>query len=174
MRTLIAAIVLSIGLPAKANTWGTDLTDLWYNPSESGWGINIVHQERLLFLTFFLYGANGAPVWYSASDVQFAGTTSGGAWIFSGGLYQTTGPWFGVPSYNSSLVNYRQVGTITVTVPEISAATVTYSVDGVTVQKNVQRAALKANDASGTYVGAMIGTYSSCIRRVRTATLKSL
>jgi hypothetical protein len=59
-------------------------------------------------------------------------------------------------------VSYRQVGTVTLTVSEISAATLSFTVDGVTNQKSIRRASLKANDASGTYVGAMIGTYTNC------------
>jgi hypothetical protein len=92
MRLTIAAIVLAASLPSKANTWGTDLSDLWYNASESGWGVNIVHQEKLLFLTFFLYGANGAPVWYSASDVQYTAKNAAGALIFSGSLLPNDWP----------------------------------------------------------------------------------
>ena len=39
-----AALVASflVSLPAGATNFGTDYTDLWWNPSESGWGVNLI------------------------------------------------------------------------------------------------------------------------------------
>jgi len=43
-RFLVAAILVCAPSVANAlNTWGTDMSDLWWNPNESGWGINIAH-----------------------------------------------------------------------------------------------------------------------------------
>ncbi len=42
-------------------------TDLWWNPEESGWGINFTHQGEILFATLFTYGADGEPDWFAMS-----------------------------------------------------------------------------------------------------------
>lgn len=146
---------------ASSNSFGTDLSDLWYLPAESGWGVNVIHQGDILFVTFFVYGPSGVPIWYSGSETRYTATQPNGALVFTGPLYQTTGPWLG-GTFNPANVGYRQVGTVTFTVTKISAATLTYTVDNVTVQKNVSRATWRGNDISGSYIGATIGTYSSC------------
>src|SRR4029450_7840006 len=37
--------------------------DLWWNASESGWGMNITHQDDILFATLFTYAADGQGMW---------------------------------------------------------------------------------------------------------------
>ena len=69
----------------------TDYTDIWYDPPESGWGVNIVQSNNFLFMTFFLYGSDGRPTWYVAQVTQDA---SGN---FNGTLYQATGTYFALP-----------------------------------------------------------------------------
>ena len=32
-------------------------TGMWWNPDESGWGINVVHQGDIVFATLFTYDA---------------------------------------------------------------------------------------------------------------------
>jgi len=65
-----------------------DHTDLWWNPQESGWGLNVVqHGAGPIFATWFVYGADGSPQWY---------VVPGGKWTspiaFTGSIYRTTGP----------------------------------------------------------------------------------
>src|SRR5258706_1697881 len=129
-----------------------------------GWGVNVIHQGDILFLTFFVYGATNAPVWYSASEVRYTNSLSDGSLVFTGPLYQTSGPWLGGP-FNPANVGYRQVGNVTFTATRINAATVTYTADNVTVQKNVSRATWRGNDVSGSYVGATVGTGPHSERR---------
>jgi hypothetical protein len=71
--------VLSIG-QARA----TDFTDIWYVPTEAGWGANVVQSDLFLFVTFFTYGADNKPTWYTAQL-----TWDGAA--YSGGLYLSQG-----------------------------------------------------------------------------------
>lgn len=162
MRTTIAAVLLALALPAKSTTFTTDASDLWYNPNESGWGVNVIHQRDILFLTFFVYAQNGSPVWYSVSDAQYQGSTATGAALFSGGLYQTSGPWLGAATFNPTTVGYRQVGNASFSLDTITTATLSYTVDGVVVQKSLRRATWRGNDISGSYIGAIVGTYSNC------------
>jgi hypothetical protein len=160
-RFLAAWLVVLWPSLAHSNSFGTDLSDLWLASGESGWGANIMHQGDILFITFFVYGPNNAPIWYSASDTRYSGSLANGAWVFTGALYQTNGPWLG-GQFNPANVSYRQVGTVTVTVPDINSATLAYTVDNVSVQKTISRYAWRANNVAGSYVGATAGMYSSC------------
>ena len=98
----LAAALLSPG--AAATTAGTDVTDYWYAPGESGWAVNVSHQFETVFLTFYVYDASGRPVWYSGSAPQ--GTATAQYVPFSGDLYETHGPWFG-GAFNAAAVQYR-------------------------------------------------------------------
>ena len=143
-----------------ATTFGTDNSDLWFDPNEQGWGVNVIQQADTLFATFFVYGADGKPSWYVASSVPFA-SNNAGVVTYSGALYQTTGPWFG-GTFDPAAVAVRSVGTVTFAFDTIISGTVTYTIDGVAVTKPIQRQTWKANDLNGTYLGATIGTYSNC------------
>ena len=38
-------------------------TDLWWNASQPGWGLNVNHQGETFFATWFTYDADGAGMW---------------------------------------------------------------------------------------------------------------
>ena len=74
MRKLIAAALALITLlPPTAfasddslrpkSSFSTDMSDLWWIPSESGWGMQLVQQGSLIFATLYIYSSNGQPVW---------------------------------------------------------------------------------------------------------------
>lgn len=158
MRLAVAALALTAHT-AFANTFTTDLTDLWWNANESGWGVTATHQREVVFLTFFVYAADGRATFYTAS-VTYAGTTGQGALVFTGPMYQTTGPWFGTV-FNPNAVGVRQVGTANFTA-FIDSATLAYTVDGVTVNKNLTRQTFRSNDLTGGYGGVTILSSSGC------------
>lgn len=158
LKKLLLLLILSTG--ANATSFSTDYTDLWWNPAEDGWGVNVIQQGDTLFATFFVYSASGAPSWYVASGATFTGLQAG-APAFSGPLYQTGGPWFG-GAWDPAARTLRQVGSATFTFTSVVAGTLSYSVNGVTVNKNVTRQTWRVNDLSGDYLGATIGTYSGC------------
>ena len=87
---------------------------MWWNPAESGWGLNVILQNNVAFATFFLYDNARNPVWYTAQ------LTDQGGFVLAGPLYATTGPWFGGP-FNSSTVTIRQAGTASVTLQNLRA-----------------------------------------------------
>lgn len=158
LKKLLLLLVLSTG--ANATSFSTDYTDLWWNPAENGWGVNVIQQGDTLFATFFVYSTTGAPSWYVASGVTFTGQQGGGP-VFSGKLYQTNGPWFG-GAFNPSAVGLREVGTATFNFTSVVAGTLAYSVDGVTVNKNVTRQTWRINNLTGDYVGGTITLSSGC------------
>lgn len=102
------------------------LNDLWWNPSEPGWGVNIIQQEEVLFVTLFVYGADGRPAWYVASEAR-PGTPS----RYTGALYATNGP--------AASVRVREVGTLALSPNDDGSAALEYSVDGAATSKRIER-----------------------------------
>ena len=111
-------------------------TALWWNPAESGWGLNLNHQGNIIFATLFTYDASGAPLWLVMSNgaMQSDGAT------FSGDLYRTTGPAFdAIPFTPIGAANVTKVGTMTVSFTDVNGGTLRYTVNGVEVNKAIQR-----------------------------------
>jgi hypothetical protein len=163
MKTAAAlfSLFLAAALPARAAGFSTDISDLWFNSAESGWGVNVIQQDTILFITLFAYGQNGQVVWYVGSDVRYSGSGAGGALNFTGPWYQTTGPYFG-GAFNPALVTVRQVGTATFTLSSANAGTFTYIVDGVSVTKQVTRQTWANNIIAGNYIGGQTGLFTGC------------
>jgi hypothetical protein len=158
LRRLAALAALLASLSAHATTFSSDTTDLWWNPSESGWGMNIIQQGGVQFITLFVYGANGEATWFVGPDTEYVSATNGIA-VFTGPLYQTTGPVFS-GNFNPTAVNAKQVGNITLTLTTLVSGSVSYSVNGTVVVKNVQRQTWVIDNLAGNYLGAATGVYS--------------
>lgn len=159
LRHLLRVTALVVGLagavvsPSAAAS--ADLTDLWWNPSESGWGVNFVQADSFIFATFFVYGADNKPVWYSA---QLTRDANG---IWKGPMYVSSGSYYGVP-YNGTQSNVDQVGDVTFAPASESAGLLTYNVGAVNVTKLLQRQTLVSIDFSGTFMGAVITDVYNC------------
>ncbi|HWZ70295.1 MAG TPA: hypothetical protein VN326_02300 [Casimicrobiaceae bacterium] len=162
LKRLFLAVLL---LAAASRAGAVDFTDIWYNPAENGWGVNVVQGNAFIFLTFFIYGADGKPTWFTAQVTQDA---SGN---FNGPLYATTGtyyilPWTGFSIAQAGTVSFRPTGPAT--------ATLIYTVTGVgPVTKTIQRQNLPAIPVGAcllqdgtvgpcTYIGGQSGAYSNC------------
>jgi len=164
MRARIIAIVFAAlcSLSTHATTFTTDASDLWWNPNESGWGVNVVQQYDTLFLTFFVYGSNGSPTWYVAPANVYSSTAGSPTIAYTGTLYQTTGPWFAGATFNPSAVGATPVGTATFTLESVEGASLSYTVNGVSVFKALRRQTWRSENLTGSYLGASIGTYTGC------------
>jgi hypothetical protein len=155
----IAALILFLGstVAQAMNTWGTDFTDMWWIPTESGWGVNIIHQREILFATFFVYGADQKAHWYVASNVASTGGNT-----FTGELYETTGPWLGAPTFNPGAVAARTAGNVTIAFSARNRGTLTYNVDSTTVTKSIERNTFRRAELSGSYVGSAVASVTGC------------
>lgn len=144
----------------------SDFSDLWWNASESGWGMQLVGAPSALrasgeqgalgsgpsrslggdvtFATLYVYDVKERPTFYSATLAADAG-----AW--TGTLYETTGPYFAASGFDPAKVTVRAVGTMTFAPVNSDTATVSYSVDGTNVTKNVTRQTLRVENFSGVY-----------------------
>jgi hypothetical protein len=140
LHSLIAAAVMAIGVTtASCEAHAGYLTDLWWKPDESGWGANVIQQDNIGFVTLFVYGPNGEPVWYAAPEtrvVAIDGAT--GLPVLSGPVYRTRGAYFG-GSYDASKFQATPVGTISIVPLNSNYAQFRYSIEGVTVTKVATR-----------------------------------
>jgi hypothetical protein len=113
----------------------TNYQDLWWNDppfSESGWGINLTHQDDLIFVTWFTYDADGKP-WWLAFLVSL--TAPG---VYSGDVFTTTGPPFNTLPFAPPAIE-TTVGTVVLTFTDGNHATFAYTVNGITQTKQIIR-----------------------------------
>ena len=145
---------LAVASWSVPNLQGTGyVNDLWFPPNEGGWGLNLIDQGDSAFATLFVYDAQNRPRWYSAS--QLAAGTQGGRPSWSGALEESTGPWFGA-AFNPSQVVRRVVGSMNFVLQENGDGSLSYTINGVTVTKTVNRFAFRKNDLSGSYQGHVV------------------
>ena len=162
LRPFVLALVLLTGsASAFASAQTTEITDMWWIADESGWGVNVILQNDVAYLTFFVYDSSKNQIWYSAPAKYQGAIGIDGALVWSGNLYETHGPWFG-GAFNPGAVVVRQAGTATFSLESINHSTLTYTVDGVSVSKVVQRSTWSNEDYTGTYAGGLSLSTSSC------------
>ena len=112
-----------------------DYSDLWWNASEPGWGLNLIqHASHAVFGVMYTYDENRKPLWL---------VMPGGSWTtassYSGNLYRVTGPAFSAATFNPASVYVRPVGTATLDFSGRDSGTFTFSVDGRQVAKQITR-----------------------------------
>ena len=61
--TVLRILLASLCLAATA-ALATDKTDLYYIPSESGWGMSIANQGDTIFVTMYVYDSARQPTWF--------------------------------------------------------------------------------------------------------------
>ena len=147
----------------KGSTLTTDISDLWFNPAESGWGIQFVESNNVVFATMFVYDAAGKPTWYVAL-LTYAGNL-----VWTGDVLATNGSYFGGPFVTGTS---RKVGTMTFTGELVHTGTLSYTIDGVSVTKAIQRQTLVNEDYSGTFAGLISLIESGCVDSSLNGTLQ--
>ena len=117
-------------------------------------------KRRLPVLTFFIYGADNKPTWYTAQLTLDAGGN------YNGQLYATTGTFYAMP-WKASDQTTVAVGTASFQPTSAYTAKLIYVVTtpaplAATVTKALQRQPLTKITIGGTYIGAQSGAYSGC------------
>jgi hypothetical protein len=108
--------------------------DLWWNPNESGWGLNIAHQGDVLFITWFTYDIDGKPLWFVGSDVRKTGNAT-----YAGTLYRTVGPPATASPWDPSKVFRIPAGSATLTFADGDHGTFAYTVNALSGSKAITR-----------------------------------
>ena len=78
--------------------------DLWFNPADNGWGVNIAHQGNIIFGTYFTYDSTGKNEWYVVPDAMKTGAAA-----YAGTLARATGPAYDA-AWDASKVHVEAVG----------------------------------------------------------------
>jgi hypothetical protein len=113
--------------------------DLWWNPAESGWGINLTHQSTTIFATLFTFeagtGNSNKGLWLTSS------MTRQSAGVYSGQLVKVTGSAFDAVPFVplNPAVNATIVGNMRVEFTDGNTGTLTYDINGQSVTKSIQR-----------------------------------
>ena len=109
-----------------------DYTDLWFDATESGWGMNIVqHASGNVFAVIYTYDTPNRPMWF---------VMPGGSWtssnVFTGNLYRVTGSPAASPFQAGAVV---QAGSATLTFSGASTGSITYTANGTQVTKSIEK-----------------------------------
>ncbi len=110
-------------------------TDLWWNASESGWGMHLTEAGKLIFAAWYTYASDGKPMWLtSVLQKQADG-------VFRGPLNRPT---IGTPflQINGGLATsfpVPEVGSASLSFSDGARANFSYTLDGVTQQKAIER-----------------------------------
>lgn len=112
-----------------------NFSDLWWNPTEAGWGLTLAHQGDVIFVLWYTYGEGGRDQWIIAATLvkQSDGSFVGALQQPSSGiaLAQISGPatTFPVP----------EVGTAGLSFSDGETGSFNYTIGAVTQTKAIQR-----------------------------------
>lgn len=113
----------------------TNYTDVWWGgAAQNGWGVAIIQEGAQLAGAWYTFNQAGQPVWY---------LFNGGTWTtpttHTASLFRSTGsPLIGAV-YNPNALVTVNAGTVTFSFTGASTANMTYTVDGVTQSKPIER-----------------------------------
>jgi DNA-binding beta-propeller fold protein YncE len=133
-KQIFAAPVPICDTGASASGFLPVYQDLWWNPAESGWGLNVAHEGNVLFITWFTYDLDGSPTWFVGSDIAKTGNAT-----YSGTLYKTFGPPMTASPWDPSKVTRMPVGNATLSFRDNDNGTFAYTVNGVAGSKSITR-----------------------------------
>lgn len=154
---LAAILAFAFAGQVHAFTW----TALWWNPAEPGWGVTITQQNRVIVLTFLLYGPDRLPRWFEAAAYSNLSPGPNGYTTWNGDMYESTGPFYG-GLFDPATVTTRKVGTVSFSPATPGTATLKYSIDGVVVTKPIERQTFQRIPLLGVFRGFYRVAESSC------------
>jgi hypothetical protein len=150
IQSLLICLLLLSGLSHAANNY----QDWWWNPAQSGMGLNIGQQNDTIFVAWFNYGDDT-----KASFLTMGGVLNGNT--LTGTLYRGTGPVPG-PNYNPAQVKQTAVGTATLNFNTNNDATLTYSYDNKGGTMALQRFSFASPNLNQTWTVVQTYTTNNC------------
>lgn len=114
----------------------SNLTDVWWNPSESGWGLTLQEQGPSTFAAWFTYDNRGQPQWITASDLRV-----GADGVYRGALTRPNGgtPFPLIGTGPATSLPPPVVGELSLAVIDGDNAQLTTTLDGVTQSRAIER-----------------------------------
>ncbi|HQR12161.1 MAG TPA: hypothetical protein PLW68_12615 [Casimicrobiaceae bacterium] len=156
-----ALALLSLLIPLKPAV-AADYSDLWVTANENAWGVNFVQWGSTIYATFYVYGADSKPVWFTAV-MGYDGSSK-----FAGLLYTYTGTYFALPWNDSEWVETPS-GTASFQPSATNSyeGTLNYTIFIGGVAKPITKPLRRLPNAAaiplaGTYYGGLSGAYSGC------------
>ncbi len=121
----------------------TNYTDMWWNPSESGWGVTMSQDYNgPIFATFFVYAASGTATW-----VVGLLTIDPKSGAYSGDLLETSGgAALSSQNFDSTAVQTNNVGSVSFTPADAAHGALAYTYRGSQVVKQITRQPLYTPD----------------------------
>ena len=131
--TNIADIAAYIGSVLAPPVVLPDYTGAWFKASESGWGLSVIRGASGLYgIIMYNFNQTSNPTWYFMAGGSFSGT------VYNAQVTRYSGPYFGSP-FNSVPVTSTPVGSATIIFTSATTATLTYTIDNVTVTKDITK-----------------------------------
>ena len=162
VRTVLASAfaLLTLLLPLRS-ALASEYTDLWVTPGEDAWGVNFVQWGSIIFATFYIYGPDKKPVWYTAV-LNWDGVSK-----YTGTLFATQGTYFPLPWNPADIVDGPAAVAGTATFQPSASnnyqGSLVYTVNAVgTVTKAIQRLTVAAVPLAGNYSGGESDAFSNC------------
>lgn len=131
-RRFFACAVLALALPAAAQSVpAANYSDMWYLPSESGWGVSFVQHAgtNQVYAVWYTYDPRDAEPGVPGNFRPLWIVMPGGTWTspttLTGSVYVLTGTPFDQDGSNRAI---NQVGTFTFNFPNASTGTFTYNI----------------------------------------------
>jgi hypothetical protein len=160
IRAVLAAMLISASSalsPVHATSFSTDQSDLWWVPTESGWGMQLVQRGSVIFATVFVYDNTRGPYWFYAVLNNVSGTS-----VWTGQLSANMGPYYGAVPFDPAAVTASVIGNLTWTATSVNNGRLDYTALGVTVSKNMTRQTLVLDNFTGVYGGGIHQIATAC------------
>lgn len=140
--TIVGIFMPVLTCPVKA---ATNYTDLWWNPSESGWGVTMSQDYNgPIYATFFVYGSDGKPSWVAALLALDPATGN-----YTGAINETSGgASLSNQNFDAASVQAANVGNATFTPTDAANGTLRYTYRGSPVVKHLTRQSLYTPDTT--------------------------
>jgi hypothetical protein len=111
----------------------TEITGLWWNEDQSGWGITLTQQYDIIFATMFTYNQDGTPKWYVASNCAVVDNSC------SGELYEISSGSALSSTWDGTNILVNAVGHISFLFSDKDTATVDFTIDQVAGTRSITR-----------------------------------
>ena len=136
---LVGPVHLTVGAlpPTGSPHPHENFEDMWWNPRESGWALNVFQSGEKLLLVWATYDTDGRPTWLVVPSGAWS-RDSANALHFSGAVYRTQGPpWSG--AFDPAAVTVTAVGTADFMPRGSSNAQFSYAIGNVSASKEIER-----------------------------------